>query len=59
MMEVVEWIHLAQNNDQWRNIVNTNEPLGFIKGREISWLAERLLASLEGLGSMELVNSES
>jgi hypothetical protein len=38
--EVVDWIHLAQDQEQWRGI---------------SSLAERLLASQEGLYCMEVV----
>jgi hypothetical protein len=33
--EGVDWIHLAQNRDQWRVLVNTvNELSGSIKGGE-------------------------
>jgi hypothetical protein len=33
----MDWIHLAQDRDQWQALVNTvNEPLGSIKGRGIS-----------------------
>jgi hypothetical protein len=27
----MDWIHLAQDSDQWRALVNTNDPLGFVK----------------------------
>jgi hypothetical protein len=31
----VDWTHLAQNRDQWRDLVNTvMNPLGSIKGGE-------------------------
>jgi hypothetical protein len=29
--EVVDWIHLAQDSDQWRALVNNNEPSGSVK----------------------------
>jgi len=41
--DAVGWIHL----DQWQNLGNSNEPLGFIKGG----LTEQLLAS-QGLWSI-------
>jgi hypothetical protein len=30
--EPVDWIHMAQDRDQWRDLVNTNEPWGSVKG---------------------------
>jgi hypothetical protein len=30
----VDWIHLAEDRDQWLNLVNTNEPFGSIKGEK-------------------------
>jgi hypothetical protein len=30
----VDWLHLAQNRDQWRARAHGNQPLDFIKGRE-------------------------
>jgi hypothetical protein len=39
--------HLAQDRDWWRALVNFRVP--------VSWLAERLLDSREGLCSVELV----
>jgi hypothetical protein len=47
--EGVDWMHLAQDRD------HGNEPWGSTKGQGISWLAEYLLASQEGLCAMELV----
>jgi hypothetical protein len=38
----VDWVHLAQDGDQWRGI---------------SWPAERILASQEGLCSVESVKT--
>jgi len=50
-------MHLAQDRDQWRTpFEHSNEPLGSIKGGGISWLAEWLSASQEGLYAMELVS---
>jgi hypothetical protein len=52
----VDWIHLAQDWDRWRALVNSDEPSGFIKfGVFLEWLSV-LLASQEGLYSMELVS---
>jgi hypothetical protein len=51
----VDSIHLAQVTDQWRVLVNTAVKLGFHKMMGISCVAEQLLASKEGLSSMELV----
>ena len=45
----MEWIDLAQNLDGWRAIVNAVINLLFPKIRGISWVAEDLLASQEGL----------
>jgi hypothetical protein len=49
----VEWMQLAQDTDQWRDLVNTVMNLQVHKRRIISWLAKWLLAS-QGLCSMEL-----
>jgi hypothetical protein len=39
--ESMDWIHLAQARDQCWVLVNTNEPLGFIKGNEfLDWLSD-------------------
>jgi hypothetical protein len=32
--EVVDWIHMAQERDQWRNLVNTVRTFRFHKGGE-------------------------
>jgi hypothetical protein len=53
--EGVEWMHLAQDRDQWWALVNTVMKLHFpLKAG--NFLTEWLLASQEGLGSVELVN---
>jgi hypothetical protein len=31
----MDWINLVQDRDQWRALVNSNEPLGSIKCWEI------------------------
>jgi len=46
--KVTEWIHLAQENDQWWALVNTVMKLQVL-------LRKGLLAYLEGLCSMESV----
>jgi hypothetical protein len=38
--EGVDWIHLAQDWDQWPAVVNTVMNLWFPAGREVSGLAE-------------------
>jgi hypothetical protein len=50
----VEWMYLADDRDQWRVLENMEMDFVFHKRQGISRLAERLLASQEGLCSMEL-----
>jgi len=51
----MDWIDLAQNREWWRAVVNAVMKLRVAKKmRGISWLAEELLASQEGLCFMEL-----
>jgi hypothetical protein len=39
--EGVDWIHLAQDRDRWRAVVNTVMNIWVHKKRGISWLSER------------------
>jgi hypothetical protein len=32
--EGVDWVHLTQDRDQWRAVVNSNDPSDSIKGGE-------------------------
>jgi hypothetical protein len=34
---VVDWIHVAQDRDQWWALVNSDEPLDSIKGHHLLW----------------------
>jgi hypothetical protein len=53
----MDWINLAQDMDQWRDLVNTVMNLGVpLKCWGNSAVAVRLAAS-QGLNSMELVRS--
>jgi hypothetical protein len=49
-------IHLVQDRDQWRDIVNTAVTSRLHKMLGISRLAKKLLTSYQGLGSTESVN---
>jgi hypothetical protein len=51
------WIDMAKDTDRWRALVNAVMNIGFHKMRGISCVAEDLLASQEGLCSMESVRS--
>jgi hypothetical protein len=53
----MDWIDMAQDSDRWRALVNAVTILRFHKMLGISWLAEDLLTSQEGLYSIELVSS--
>jgi len=54
--EVVEWINVVEDSNQWQGSVNTvTDFLVFVKVGDFFWLAKRLSASEEGLFSMELV----
>lgn len=46
---VVDWIHLTQDRNKWRAVVNTVMKLEIHKMLEISPLAEELSASPRGL----------
>jgi hypothetical protein len=47
------WMHLAQDRDQWQASVNSNEPLGSMKGREfLDWVSDyKLLKKYSAVGS--------
>jgi hypothetical protein len=45
----LDWIRLARDVDWWMALVNT------VMNLPVPWLAKRLLASQEGLYSMELL----
>jgi hypothetical protein len=51
----MDWIHLAQDTDQWRILVNMVMNLGFHKMLAILLEVERPAASQQGLSSMKLV----
>jgi hypothetical protein len=52
----VEWKVLAQDRDWWRTIINALVNLQIPQNAENFLLAENLLASQEGLCSMERVS---
>jgi hypothetical protein len=52
--EVVDWIHLAPDRDQWWTLMNAVRTFDFRKRREISWLAEWLSASEKELRPLQL-----
>jgi hypothetical protein len=53
----MDWVHLAQDSDWWRGLVNMamNSQGPYNLGN--SWLPEQLVASQEGLTSMGLSTS--
>jgi hypothetical protein len=52
----MDWIDMAEDRDRWRAVVSAVMNFQFYKMQGTSRLAEDLLASQEGLSSMELVN---
>jgi hypothetical protein len=55
-MGSMDWIDLAQERDRWQASVTTVMTFGFHNIWGMSWLAEDLLASEEGICSLELVS---
>jgi hypothetical protein len=55
-MKNIDWIDMAQDRNRWRTLVNAVMNLRVHKMRGIFRIAEDLLASHEGLCSMELVS---
>jgi hypothetical protein len=49
----MDWIHLAQDKEVVGSCERGNKPKGYIKRLGSSWVAEKLLASQEGPGSIE------
>jgi hypothetical protein len=52
----MDWVTLAEDWNRWRAVAYAVMNLGFNKMRAISWLAEDLLASQEGLCSTQSVS---
>ena len=50
----MDWIDVTLDRNMWQEHVNAVTTFEFLKMREIYWLAENLLASQEGICSMEL-----
>jgi hypothetical protein len=55
-MKDISWIDMAQDRDRWRDLLNAAMNFGVHKMRGIFRIVEDLLASHEGLCSMELVS---
>jgi hypothetical protein len=55
--EGVNWMHLAQDTDQWWVVLNKVMTFGLRKRRGISRVDEGFLASQDGLCSMKFVTS--
>jgi hypothetical protein len=51
----MNWINVTQDRDRWQALVKIEMKLQFQKMQGISWLADDLFASEEGLWSMEFV----
>ena len=54
-LEGLDWTDLAEDRDRWQAPLNAEMNLWVDKMRGISWLAEDLLASQEGICSTDLV----
>ena len=50
----MDWTDVALDMNMWQALVNAVTTFRFLKMREISWLAENLLASKEGICCIDL-----
>jgi hypothetical protein len=54
-LDGMDWINLYQDRDSWCGLVMTVKNFRVSKMQGVSWLAENLLTSQEGLCSLYLV----
>jgi hypothetical protein len=57
--DAVDWIHLAQDRDEWRAVLNTVMTFGFHEKMELYLLSERLSYSQDGLCYMQTRKKET